>query len=64
MPAFQNAYEKLAWIHDGADAATSYEQMSHMPKEQQEQIKKALLEYCKLDTLAIVKILEVLKKVR
>lgn len=25
--------------------------------------KKALLEYCKLDTLAMVKILEVLKKV-
>ncbi|WP_162982252.1 DUF2779 domain-containing protein [Helicobacter labacensis] len=62
VPTFQNAYEKLELIRDGADAATSYEQMPYMPKEEQERVKKALLEYCKLDTLAMVKILRVLKR--
>ncbi|BEG57320.1 hypothetical protein NHP21005_10080 [Helicobacter sp. NHP21005] len=63
VPTFENAYTQLDLIHDGADAATSYEQMPHMPKEQQERTKKALLAYCKLDTLAMVKVLRVLKRV-
>ena len=36
--------------------------MSNLSNEEKIVYKKALLEYCKLDTLAMVRILEVLRK--
>ncbi|CRF47938.1 hypothetical protein HHE02_12390 [Helicobacter heilmannii] len=62
VPTFQDAYAKLDLIHDGADTATSYDKMPQIPQKQQERTKKALLEYCKLDTLAMVKVLRALKR--
>ncbi|GMB94363.1 hypothetical protein [Helicobacter heilmannii] len=62
VPTFQDAYAKLDLIHDGTDTATSYDKMPQIPQKQQERTKKALLEYCKLDTLAMVKVLRVLKR--
>jgi len=36
---------------------------SEIPQEEKEQIKKDLLEYCKLDTWAMVKIYEFLREI-
>ena len=56
------SYKNLEIIHNGTDAMSLYEGLEKKSKEEQEKIKKALLEYCKLDTLAMVKILEKLKQ--
>ena len=41
----------------------AYEAMAYMPADEREAYKKALLAYCKLDTLAMVKVLEKLCEV-
>ncbi|BEG57242.1 DUF2779 domain-containing protein [Helicobacter sp. NHP21005] len=64
VPDFERAYEDLELVHKGTEAMVIYAKMPSMPKEQQEQTKQALLEYCKLDTLAMVKVLEALEVLR
>lgn len=49
-------YSKLDDIHNGTEAMDSYANLRNMSKEEQEKIIKALYEYCKLDTYAMVKI--------
>ncbi|WP_104639259.1 DUF2779 domain-containing protein [Helicobacter bizzozeronii] len=61
VPDFEKAYKDLELVHNGEEAMQAYAQMPHMSKEEQEKTKKALLEYCKLDTLAMVKVLGVLR---
>ncbi|BEG58285.1 hypothetical protein NHP21005_19730 (plasmid) [Helicobacter sp. NHP21005] len=61
VPDFENAYKNLKLVHNGEEAMEAYAQMPGMPKEEQDKYKKALLEYCKLDTLAMVKVLGVLR---
>jgi hypothetical protein len=59
------SYEELE-IRDGGMASSSYKKMlsEGITNEQKQVIKNQLLEYCKLDTLAMVRILEeVMKKV-
>jgi len=59
LPNF--SYEEMA-IANGEDAVRAYKKLSSIEDEQQRnKIKKDLLEYCKLDTLAMVKLLEKLK---
>ena len=55
------SYEGMA-VANGDDAVLAYKQLGETsdPTET-EQIRKDLLEYCKLDTLAMVKLLEKLK---
>ena len=43
-------------VQNGGDAMTIFPKIKDMPPEEQEAARKALLEYCKLDTLAMVKI--------
>ena len=43
-------------VQNGGDAMTIFPKIKDMPPEEQEATRKALLEYCKLDTLAMVKI--------
>ncbi|WP_158656914.1 DUF2779 domain-containing protein, partial [Helicobacter bizzozeronii] len=62
VPDFEKAYKDLELVHNGEEAMQAYTQMPHMSKEEQEKTKKALLEYCKLDTLAMVEVLGVLKR--
>jgi len=55
-------YESLN-ISDGGTAAESWLRMrASTDIEEQEQIKRDLLEYCHLDTLAMVRILEKMKE--
>ncbi|MDG6221314.1 MAG: DUF2779 domain-containing protein [Candidatus Thermoplasmatota archaeon] len=49
-------------IQDGMAASASYAQMLKTVGEEREQMRLALLEYCKLDTLAMVKLYEKLRE--
>jgi hypothetical protein len=63
VPEFESAYKDLNLIHHGGEAMQAYEAMAYMPAKEREAYKKALLAYCKLDTLAMVKVLEKLREV-
>ena len=63
VPEFESAYKNLNLIHHGGEAMQAYEAMAYMPADECEAYKKALLAYCKLDTLAMIKVLEKLREV-
>ncbi len=56
-------YHNLEQIHNGGEAMSIFPQIKDMPKEEQETTRKNLLRYCELDTYAMVKIWEELKRV-
>lgn len=51
-------YKELSLIHKGDEASQAFLTLTDKSPEEQEEIRKALLEYCKLDTYAMVKIWE------
>ncbi|MBO5711946.1 MAG: DUF2779 domain-containing protein [Acholeplasmatales bacterium] len=51
-------YHNLNIVHNGSEAMSIYEKLLDYSKEERIEIRKALLEYCKLDTYAMVKILQ------
>ena len=55
-------YSKLDLIHNGLEAAEAFADLPNRPPEEQKRIRTALLAYCRLDTLAMVKILEKLQE--
>ncbi len=57
-------YHNLEKVHNGGEASSIYADLQNRRKEEQEEIRKALLEYCKLDTLAMVKVWEKLKEIK
>ncbi len=63
IPDMEKAYKDLELIHNGNEAMQSFELMQNMDQNTQVKYRKALLEYCKLDTLAMVKILKHLKEI-
>ena len=63
VPSFESAYSSLDLIHNGGEAMSEYAKLKHKTKDEQDMIRKALLAYCKLDTLAMVKVLEKLREV-
>ena len=63
VPEFESAYKDLNLIHHGGEAMQAYAAMACMNETQRDAYKKALLEYCKLDTLAMVKVLEKLREI-
>ena len=63
VPEFESAYKDLNLIHHGGEAMQAYEAMAYMSAKERDAYKKALLAYCKLDTLAMVKVLEKLREV-
>lgn len=56
-------YSKLPVVHKGDEAANAFLSLKDKTPGDQKKIRKALLEYCKLDTLAMVKIWEKFKEV-
>ena len=54
-------YGALEGVHNGLEANETYMRLGALDGEQYESTRRELLEYCKLDTLAMVKILEKLK---
>jgi hypothetical protein len=64
VPEMENAYNELEVVHNGGEAMSVYSTL-HLVKDKAEveRLRKGLLEYCKLDTLAMVKILEKLREI-
>jgi hypothetical protein len=55
-------YSALPVVHNGSEAMVMYPIMLGAKKEEKERIRNGLLEYCRLDTLAMVKLLQKLRK--
>ncbi len=63
VPEMENAYKELEYVQNGGDAMQVFPSLSEIKdEEERKNLRKALLEYCKLDTLAMVKVLEKLKE--
>ena len=56
-------YHNLEQIHNGGEAMSIFPRIKDMPKEEAERTRYNLLQYCKLDTYAMVKVWEKLKEV-
>ena len=63
VPEMSEAYKNLDGIANGSDAMNAFAKLSQMDIDEKQKTRKALLEYCKLDTLAMVKVLKKLKEV-
>ena len=55
-------YHELEGVHNGTEAMSVFPEIQYMEKEEAQQARKNLLAYCKLDTLAMVKVWEELKR--
>ena len=55
-------YHALDLIHNGGEATTAFTAMPGKTPEERQRTRAALLAYCRLDTLAMVKILEKLEE--
>lgn len=63
VPDMANAYEELDGVQNGSDAMHTYPRLANMEdKEEVARLREALLRYCELDTLAMVKVLSKLKE--
>ena len=69
LPALFPGYEELDYhnldsrVQNGGDAMTIFPKMKDMSAEEEQASRNALLEYCKLDTFAMVRVWEKLKEV-
>lgn len=64
VPEMAEAYKKLDGVQNGGDAMRTFAQLSEIEDEKEKaRLREALLRYCELDTLAMVKILEKLREV-
>ena len=55
-------YHNLEGVHNGSEAMTIFPLIAKMPTEEQKKARTDLLNYCKLDTYAMVKVWEKLKE--
>jgi hypothetical protein len=55
-------YKQLDLVHNGGEAMAIYPKLASMNEQEKERTRQALLNYCKLDTLAMVKVLEKLRQ--
>ena len=55
-------YHNLSVVHNGGEASQAFLSLKDKSKEDQEEIRKGLLEYCELDSIAMVKIWEKFKE--
>ena len=56
-------YHNLEGVHNGGEAMALFPRIQDLPPEEQAAARKSLLEYCKLDTYAMVKVWEELVRV-
>lgn len=56
-------YKNLEQIHNGGEAMSIFPKIKDMPKEEQESTRHNLLKYCELDTYAMVRVWEELRRV-
>lgn len=63
VPHMADAYKQLDLVHDGSEAMHTFSQLTFMSAEEHVRAREALLEYCKLDTFAMVEVLRALRRV-
>ncbi|MCQ2792383.1 MAG: DUF2779 domain-containing protein [Bacilli bacterium] len=57
VPEHANAYQELPGVHNGAEALSIFDIMLHQDDNVRQITRKGMLEYCKLDTLSMVWVL-------
>ena len=62
VPEMEKAYKDLDLVHNGGEAMNVFASLGTLSDEEKIAYRNALLEYCKLDTLAMVKILQKLRE--
>jgi len=62
VPEMAEAYQELDGVQDGSEAMSAFAHMSNLDSVEKEKMRQSLLAYCKLDTLAMVRVLEKLRK--
>ena len=55
-------YHALEGVHNGGEAMSIFPRIRYMAPEEQERARRNLLAYCRLDTLAMVKVWEELRR--
>ena len=55
-------YHELEGVHNGSEAMSIFPRIQYMEEEERERVRRNLLAYCRLDTLAMVKVWEELKR--
>lgn len=55
-------YHNLSGVHNGGEAMDIFPRLAKMPLEERQKTRQDLLNYCKLDTYAMVKLLDKLKE--
>jgi len=55
------SYNNLKGVHNGQEASAAYLALPYMSDEEQDETRRQLFEYCRLDTLAMVRIWERLR---
>ena len=55
-------YHNLDEVHNGTEAMNIFPAIQHMPEEEQKEARHNLLKYCELDTFAMVKVWEELRR--
>ena len=63
VPEMADAYQKLDGVQNGSEAMHAFANLEKMNAAEKERTRAALLKYCELDTLAMVKVLKKLKEV-
>ncbi|MGB5920228.1 DUF2779 domain-containing protein [Arcobacter sp.] len=63
VPEFEKAYKDLVDVQNGSQAMNAFANMSKLEEGEKMKLRSSLLQYCKLDTLAMVKVLERLKNI-
>jgi len=62
VPEMAEAYQELEGVQNGSEAMSAFAHMSKLDSVEKEKMREALLAYCKLDTLAMVRVLEKLRE--
>jgi len=63
VPTMAEAYKELEGVQNGGDAMQTYAKLAHMDdKAEVARLREALLRYCELDTMAMVRVSEKLKE--
>lgn len=63
VPEFEKVYKELEGVQNGSQAMNAFANLGKLNNEEKEKMRTSLIEYCKLDTLAMVEILRKLKGV-
>jgi len=62
VPDMAEAYKELDGVQNGSEAMSAFANMLKLEDDEKRKMRKALLAYCKLDTLAMVRVLEKLRE--